>query len=75
MTVSRERRKHNRMLKEYERMEAQEERLQSVLSQLPRMDYRMSLAQRQTSVFCTRMLRRIRTQLYRGGAVASASAS
>lgn len=75
MTVSRERRKHNRMLKEYERMEAQEERLQSVLSQLPRMDYRMSLAQRQTSVFCTRRLRRIRTQLYRGGATASASAS
>jgi hypothetical protein len=75
MTVSRERRKHNRMLKEYERMEAQEERLQSVLSQLPRMDYRMSLAQRQTSVFCTRRLRRIRTQLYRGGAAASASAS
>lgn len=65
MTVSRERRCYGRKLREYERMEAQEERLQSRLSQLPRAEHKMSRAQMNTRVYCTRTLRRIRAQLYR----------
>ena len=64
MTVPRESVRHERMRKEYERMEAQEERLQSRLSQLPKADYKMSRAQMNTHVYCTRKLRRIRAQLY-----------